>query len=91
MITEDATRHIVYQHIMKAISKRVEDMIPELPKESLAQLSLAGLLNLLFLLRGEWGSIGDYVTTSKALRVLLGEKLLWSNPQDQADTSAVVH
>jgi hypothetical protein len=88
MITEDAARQVVYQHIVKAVSNRVENVIPELPKETLAQLSLAGLLNLLFLLRGDWATIGDYMTTSKVLRVLLGEKLLWSNPQEEPDVPA---
>jgi hypothetical protein len=38
-------------------------------------------LNLLFLMRGEWGSIGDYVTTQRAIRVLIGDDLLWAEPQ----------
>jgi hypothetical protein len=71
MITEDV-RQIVYQKIVKAVGKRVEESIPELPKDSLQNLSLAALLNLLFLLKGEWGSIGDYITTQKGLRTLVG-------------------
>jgi len=57
------------------------EAIPELPKESLEDLPLAVLLNLLFLLRGEWGSLGDYMSTQKGLRTLVGEKLFWNGPQ----------
>ena len=88
MITEDVTRQIVYQHIVKAVSNRVENVIPELPKESLQTLSLAGLLNLLFLLRGEWSTLGDYTTTQRVLRTLLGDKLLWNTPQEQPEVPA---
>jgi hypothetical protein len=38
---------------------------PELKLPEDTQLSLACALNLLFLLKGEWGSIGDYVTSFK--------------------------
>jgi hypothetical protein len=46
-----------------------------------AHLSLGALLNLLFLMRGEWGSIGDYFTTQRALRATVGDDLLWADPQ----------
>jgi hypothetical protein len=93
MIAEDGTRMILYAFFLKAISKRVEDAVPELPKESLQNLSLAGLLNLLFLLRGEWSTLGDYTTTRRVLRTLLGDKLLWSSPQEQPEvpTEGLVH
>ena len=39
------------------------------------------MLNLLFLLRGDWGSIGDFVTTQRAIRALVGDELLWAEPQ----------
>jgi len=43
-------------------------------------LFLAAALNLLFLVRGEWDSIGEYMTTLKALRIIIGEELLWARP-----------
>jgi hypothetical protein len=49
--------------------------------DAFAHLSLAALLNLLFLIKGEWGSIGDYVTTQRAIRVLIGDELFWAEPQ----------
>src|SRR5439155_13902739 len=43
--------------------------------------SPVAVLNLLFLIRGEWGSIGDFVTTQRALRAIVGDDLLWAEPQ----------
>jgi hypothetical protein len=77
--SQDAKRN-VYQHILKAANKRLEQGIPG-SEGAFAQLSLASLLNLLFLLRGEWGSIGDYGTTQRAIRALVGDELLWAEPQ----------
>jgi hypothetical protein len=78
--SEDA-RQNVYQSILKAASKRLEQAIPGSSEDTFAHLSLAAILNLLFLLRGEWGSIGDYVTTQRAIRVVVGDELLWAEPQ----------
>ena len=80
MIT-DATRLALHSYFVKSISKRIAEAIPELRNESLENLPLAVLLNLLFLLRGEWGSLGDYMSTQKGLRTLVGEKLFWNGPQ----------
>jgi hypothetical protein len=91
-MSTDNTKQVVYQRVMNALSKRVQDSIPELAESDLAQLSMAGILNLLFLLRGEWGSLGDFVSTQKALRALVGETMFWGSPQDQPHVpQAVVH
>ena len=50
---EDARRN-VYQHILKAANKRLEQGTPG-SEGAFAQLSLASLLNILFLLQGQWG------------------------------------
>ena len=76
---ETNARRNVYQHILKAATKRLEQAVPG-SEGAFVQLSLAGVLNLLFLLRGEWGSIGDYVTTQRAIRALVGDELLWAEP-----------
>jgi hypothetical protein len=78
--SEDARRN-VYQSILKAASKRLEQAVPGSSEGTFAHLSLAAILNLLFLLRGEWGSIGDYVTTQRAMRPVVGDELLWAEPQ----------
>src|SRR5271169_3676727 len=82
------TRLNVYQHILKAANRRLEQAIPGSSEGVFAHLSLVAVLNLLFLLRGEWGSIGDYVTTQRALRVLIGDDLLWAEPQKSTPVSA---
>ena len=55
----------IHAQILRTIRTRIDAVI-KLPDDT--QLSLACALNLLFLLRGEWGSIGDYMMTLKALR-----------------------
>ena len=81
MITDDAMKQAVYQHILKTAQRRLEQTVPGSSQGTFAHLSLAGLLNLLFLLKGEWGSIGDYVTTQRTLRALVGDELLWAEPE----------
>jgi hypothetical protein len=55
--SEDAKQN-VYQSILKTANKRLEQAIPGSSEGAFAHLSLAALLNLLFLIKGEWGSIG---------------------------------
>ena len=78
--SEDA-RQTVYQSIFKTASKRLQQAIPGSSEGMFADLSLAAILNLLFLLRSEWSSIGDYVTTQRAVRALVGDDLMWVEPQ----------
>lgn len=84
--TETSARQTVYQSILKTAHKRLEQAIPG-SDGAFARLSLAALLNLLFLIKGEWGSIGDYVTTQKAVRALVGDELLWAEPEPPAPPS----
>ena len=56
MITDEAVRQAVYQHILKFTVCRLERAMPG-SEGALGHLSLNALLNLLFLVRGEWGSI----------------------------------
>jgi hypothetical protein len=79
-ITEDTIRQNVYQHILKAANRRLEQAIPGSLEGAFSDLSLAAVLNLLFLIKGEWGSIGDFVTTHRALRAIVGDDLLWAEP-----------
>ena len=71
------SRERIHTQLLKTIRARI-DAIIKLPDDT--QLSLACALNLLFLLRGELGSIGDYVTTLKALRATVGDDLIWAEP-----------
>ena len=81
MNPSDDARQNVYKSILKAASKRLEQAVPGSSEGMFGHLSLAGVLNLLFLLRGEFGSIGDYITTQRELRAVVGDELLWAEPQ----------
>jgi hypothetical protein len=87
MIPDDALRQHVYRAVLKVANRRLEQAIPGSSEGAFAHLSLAGLLNLLFLVRGEWGSIGDFVGTQRALRATVGDELLWADPQERAPAS----
>jgi hypothetical protein len=80
MIIEDAVKQNVYQQILKITNKRLEQAVPG-SDGAYTHLSLGRALNLLFFLRGEWGSIGDFITTHQALRAVVGDDLLWADPQ----------
>ena len=56
MITDDALRQHVYRAILKMANTRLEQAIPGSSEGAFAHLSLAALLNLLFLARGDWGA-----------------------------------
>jgi hypothetical protein len=88
----DDTKQILYQYFLKATQKRLAQTIPGSEETLFAHLSLAAVLNLLFFLRGEWGSLGDFVMTQKALRALVGDDLLWAEPQKSTPASCeLVH
>ena len=59
--------------------------------ERMPCLSIGELLNILFLMSGEHGSVGDYIVTIKTLHTLLGDSL-WAKPEiaDSAPASALV-
>lgn len=81
MISDDAKKKAVYEYLLRAAQKRLAQSIPGSDETSFAHLSLAAIVNLLFLLRGEWGSLGDFITTQKALRALVGDDMFWTEPR----------
>jgi hypothetical protein len=83
MIADDRTRQNVYQQILKTAHRRLEQSIPN-SEGAFSQLSLAAVVNLLFLTRGHWNTLGDYGTTQRALRDIVGEDLLWAEPEKPA-------
>ena len=80
MIIENAVKQNVYEQILKTANKRLEQAISG-SEGAYTHLSLGRALNLLFLLKGEWGTIGDFWTTHQTLRALVGDDLLWAEPQ----------
>jgi hypothetical protein len=80
MILQDPVRQNIYQQILQASNRRLEQAIPG-SEGSYTHLSLGRILNLLFLLKGEWGTIGDFWTTHQALRAVIGDDLLWAEPE----------
>jgi hypothetical protein len=79
MNIEDAKKQNVYEQILKVACGRLEQAIPG-SEGTLTHLPLGEVLNLLFLLRGELGSIGDFMTTFRALRATVGDDLIWAEP-----------
>jgi hypothetical protein len=89
MNPSDDARQNVYKSILKTTSKRLEQAVPGSSEGTFGHLSLAGVLNLLFLLRGEFGSIGDYITTQRAIRAVVGDELLWAEPKDSTPPAPI--
>jgi hypothetical protein len=71
------SRERIHAQLLSLMRARLDALI-KLPDDT--QLSLAGALNLLFLLRGDSGSIGGYFTTLKVLQETIGDDLVWAEP-----------
>jgi hypothetical protein len=69
------------QELSKTIISRILETPTHLPKAVLEEMSLAALLNILFLLRGNYGSVGDFMNTQRALKYLVGGEEYWSWPE----------
>jgi hypothetical protein len=92
MIIENGKKQHVYEQILKVAIGRLEQAIPG-SEGAFTHLPLGAVLNLLFLLRGELGSIGDFMTTFKALRATVGDDLIWAEPSKARTVAAtdVIH
>ncbi len=64
-----------YQEILKQVRERLKFL-----KLDGEELSLGSAINLLFLLRGEWVTLGEYSATLNAVGELVGKQLLWEQP-----------
>lgn len=84
----DSSKEKIHAYFLKTIRERLDATLCQaglaLPDE--LPLSLACALNLLLLLRGEYGSIGDFGTTLRALRAIVGDDLIWSEPSRVSET-----
>jgi hypothetical protein len=67
-----------YDFILKMLRKRLPPSVSDQP--GFDSLSMSELLNLIFLMYGTWGTVGDFGTTFKALIKVVGEEQLWKEP-----------
>jgi hypothetical protein len=78
------TRH-THQQILRILRRRLADALrvdeSEIPSEGVGDLT-----NALFLLHGQFGCLGDYNVTIRALYALLGN-LLWAKPEARPDAT----
>ncbi len=85
---------LTHLELSKAIIDRILEAKPSLSRAGLEGMSLASQLDLLFLLRGSWGSLGNFGSTQRALRHLVGEDEFWRWPEEikaEASASATVN
>ena len=72
---------VIVAELSKNIVSRILETTSNIPKIVLEEMSLAAQLNVLFLLRGSYGSVGDYMTTQRAIRHLVGDDAYWRWPE----------
>jgi len=70
-----------HTELSQAIIDRILEAKPSLSREPLEAMSLASQLDLLFLLRGSWGSLGNFSSTQRAIRHLVGDEAFWRWPE----------
>jgi len=82
-VTSNQTkRQQAYGRLRRLTSDRVARALG-LADEDLANLSLAQLINLLFLMHGEGGSTGNFSVSFAAAVELVGVDLIWSEPETE--------
>jgi hypothetical protein len=69
----------VHQHILATLRTRVAQAL-RTDEDKIPSLSAGELLNILFLMAGQWGSVGDYIVTVRSLHTLIGG-LVWAKPE----------
>ena len=79
MISNDTKRQEAYDRLRKLTSGRIARAL-RLADEDLAKLSLAQLINVLFLIHGDGGSTGNFVVSFAAALELVGAELIWREP-----------
>jgi hypothetical protein len=86
-MANDISQEKLHAYFLKTLRERIDALLRAsgvaLPDET--SLSLACALNLLFLLRGECASLGDYITTLRALRATVGDDLIWSESSKSSE------
>jgi hypothetical protein len=77
----------IHQQILGTLRTRVAQAL-RVDEDKIPCLSAGELLNILFLMCGQYGSVGDYITTLRTLRTLLGD-LVWAKPEAATENSQV--
>ena len=77
----------IHQQILGTLRTRVAQAL-RVDEDKIPSLSACELLNILFLMCGQYGSVGDYITTLGTLRTLLGD-LVWAKPEAATENSQV--
>jgi hypothetical protein len=78
---------MMHQQILGTLRTRVAQSL-RVDEDKIPCLSAGELLNILFLMCGQYGSVGDYITTLRTLRTLLGD-LVWAKPEAATENSQV--
>jgi len=78
---DPAHQSVIVAELSTNIISRILEATSNIPRIVLEEMSLAAQLNVLFLLRGSYGSVGDYMTTQRALRHLVGDDAYWCWPE----------
>lgn len=82
MIPSHSKRQEAYAQLWKLTSDRLVRAL-SLADEDLANLSLAQLINLLFLIHGDGGSTGNFTVSFAAALELVGADLVWHEPETE--------
>jgi hypothetical protein len=80
LISNDAKRQAAYDRLRKLTSDRIARALG-LSDDDLANLSLSQLINLLFLMHGDTGSLGSFNVSFATAIDLLGAELVWQTPE----------
>jgi hypothetical protein len=80
LISNNSKRQEAYDRLRKLLSGRICRALG-LADEDLANLSLSQVINLLFLMHGDTGSLGSSNVSFAAAIELLGAELVWHEPE----------
>lgn len=72
---------VIYVQFLKSLRGRVSKAL-NCTEAEVSSLTLAELLNTVFLLHGVYGSIGDFNTTFWGMKKLVGDQI-WADPAKQ--------
>jgi hypothetical protein len=85
MTANETKKQQAYDRLRKLSSNRVARVLG-LVDEDLANLSLAQLINLLFLMHDDAGSTGNFNVSFVAALELVGVDLIWYEPETERAT-----